>query len=106
MGTPEVPREVESRLTQVEDAVQEIRFVHMAKTDAQSNGMGILYAGQQRLEHMLTGFRMEVAAEFGVVRSELDALKAQQARQGERLDQVQATLVEVLRRLPEPGQPA
>ena len=96
MGTPEVPHNVESRLTHVEDAVQEIRFVHMTKTNAQSNGMGILYAGQQRLEHMLTGFRMEVAAEFGVVRSELEAVKAEQARQGE-------MLAEVLRRLPEPG---
>lgn len=46
MATPEQPQHLEGRVTRVEDAVQEIRFVHMAKTDAQSNGMGILYAGQ------------------------------------------------------------
>lgn len=95
MATPEVPQELLDRL----------------KTDAVSNGMGILYAGQRRLEHMVVGFRAEAAAEFGAVHAEMVVLQAEQARQGERLDrvevslgQVQATLAEVLRRLPEPEQ--
>lgn len=87
-----MPHDVESRLARVEDAVQQFDFVHRIKTEAQSNGMGILHAGQQRLEHMLIGFRAEVAAEFGAVHAELDAVKA--------------SLAEVLRRLPEPDQPA
>jgi hypothetical protein len=103
MGTPEHPHRFEERIVRVEDAVQEIRFVHLAKTDAQSNGMGILYAGQQRIEHMLVGFRAEAAAEFGAFRGEvnarLGALETEQARQGEKLDQVQTTLAEILRRL-------
>src|SRR4051812_27634532 len=106
MATPEPSRDLEARVTSVEDAVQEFRFVYMTKTDAQTTGMGILYAGQQRLEHMLMGFRAEAAAEFGAVHAELDAVKAEQARQGEQLDQVQASLAEVLRRLPEPDEPA
>lgn len=96
MGTPEQPQHLEDRVTRVEDAVQEIRFVYMAKTDAQSNGMGMLYAGQQRLEHMLMGFRAEVAAEFGAFRGEvnarLGAIETEQVRQGQVLD-------EILRRL-------
>lgn len=103
MGTPEVPHNVESRLTHVEDAVQEIRFVHMTKTDAQSNGMGILYAGQQRLEHMLAGFRMEVAAELGSFRADVDA---KFGAVNTRLETIESTLAEVLRRLPEPDKPA
>ena len=87
MGTPEQPPHLEERVTRVEGAVQEIRFVYMAKTDAQSNGMGILYAGQQRLEQMLMGFRAEATAE-------LETIKTEQARQGE-------ILTEILRRLPE-----
>ena len=59
--------------------------------------MAKLVADQQRLEHMAAGFRAEVATEFGVVRADLDAVKAEQARQGERLSQVQETLPEVLR---------
>lgn len=92
MGMPELPRDTESRLAAVEDAVQEFRFVHMTKTDAQSTGMGLLYAGQQRLEHMLVGFRAEAAAEFGAVHAELAEIKS--------------TMAEVLRRLPEPDQPS
>jgi hypothetical protein len=87
MATPEAPRDVESRLTQVEDAVQEFRFVHQVRVDAATNGMGILYAGQQRLEHMVMGFRAEVTAE-------LETIKTEQARQG-------GLLAEILRRLPE-----
>ena len=63
--------------------------------------LGILYAQQQRMQQELSGFRAEVAAEFGVVKADLEAVKAEQARQGEKLDAVQATLAEVLRRLPE-----
>lgn len=69
--------------------MQRFEFTHRVKTEAQSNGMGILYAGQQRLEHMLVGFRTEVAGEFAAVHAELAELKS--------------TLAEVLRRLPEPG---
>lgn len=100
MGTVGDPRDVESRLTGVEDAVQRFEFTHMVKTDAISNGMGILYAGQQRLEHMVTGFRMEVAAELGSLRADVDAkFGAVNAR----LEAIESTLAEVLRRLPEPG---
>jgi hypothetical protein len=101
MAMPEVPPEILGRLTHVEDAVQEFRYVHQVKTDATTNGLGMLYAQVQRIEHGLAGFRAETAVEFGAVRSELEAVKAEQARQGEKLDQVQATLAEVLRRLPE-----
>lgn len=101
MSTPDQPRDLEDRVTRVEDAVQEFRFVHMAKTDAQTTGMGLLYAGQQRLEFMLTGFRVEAAGEFGVVHSELAAVRAEQARQGARLESIESTLGEILRRLPE-----
>jgi hypothetical protein len=103
MGTPEVPREVLDRLTHVEDAVQEIRFVYMSKTDAQTAGLGILHAQQQRLQQEMSGFRAEVAAHLGSVDTRLESLETEQARQGQKLDQVQTTLAEVLRRLPEPG---
>jgi hypothetical protein len=85
MATPE------DRLTAVEDAVQEFRFIHMVKTDATTAGMGMLYAQQQRLEHALAGFRAEVAAEFGSFRADVDT----------RLGAIEAALAEVLRRLPE-----
>jgi hypothetical protein len=99
MGMAEPSRDLEERVTRVEDAVQEFRFVHMTKTDAQTAGMGILYAGQQRLEHMLVGFRAETAAEFGAVHAELDAVKAEQARQRGLIEEA----LEILRRSPEQG---
>jgi hypothetical protein len=57
----------------------------MVKTDAQTAGLGMLHAQQQRIQHELLGFRAEVAVE-------LEGIKAEQARQGE-------MLAEVLRRL-------
>lgn len=102
MATPEVSAELLERLGKVEDAVQESRFSHQVKVDATTNGLSILYAQHQRMQEELAGFRAEVAAEFGSVRADLDAVKTEQARQGVTLDEVQATLAEVLRRLPEP----
>jgi hypothetical protein len=49
---------------------------------------------------MVTGFRMEVAAEFGSLRADVDA---KFGTVNTRLDAIESTLAEVLRRLPEPG---
>jgi hypothetical protein len=103
MAMPEVPPEILGRLTHVEDAVQEFRYVHQVKTDATTNGLGMLYAQVRRIEHGLAGFRAETAVEFGAVRSELADLKTEQARQGEKLSVIESAVAEILRRLPEQG---
>lgn len=107
MSEASVPSpELHERLVRVEDAVQEFRFVHMVRTDAHVNGMGALYAGQQRLEHTLAGFRAEVTVELETVKADLAAVRTEQARQGAELDEIKAEqarhgeiLAEVLRRL-------
>jgi chromosome segregation ATPase len=145
MVTPEDSQELLHRLTCAEDAVQRFEFIHLVKTDAQTAGLGILYAQQRRMQEELSGFRAEVTteletikselgtvksglgtvhaelgtvksglgtvhAELGTVKSGLGTVQSEQAQQGEKLDrveaslgQVQETLAEVLRRLPEPG---
>lgn len=94
MGTPEASRDLHERLVRVEDAAQEFRFIHLVKTDAQTNGMGTLYAQQRRLQEELSGFRAEATAEF-------EAIKTEQARQGEKLASIESAVAEILRRLPE-----
>lgn len=97
MATPEPPQELLDRLTRAEDAVQRFEFIHLVKTDAQTAGLGILYAQQQRMQHDLAGFRAEVAAEFEAfktdVAAEFGAVRTE-------LTDIKTTLAEILRRLP------
>lgn len=95
-GDAEVPQELLDRLTNAEDAVQRFEFIHMVKVDACTAGLGILYAGQKRLQEEVSGFRAETAAEFGSLRSEVESVKS-------KLTTIESSLAEVLRRLPEPG---
>jgi hypothetical protein len=77
MATPE------DRLTAVEDAVEKSEFMRIVGANAGK-------VRQQRMQQELSGFRAEVAAEFGTV--------------GARLDVIESTLAEILRHLPGPGQ--
>lgn len=85
MAMPQPSGDFHDRLNRVEDAVQEFRFVHRYKTEAQTAGLAIVYAKQERMQEEIAGFRAEVHAE-------LETIKSEQARQGGVLD-------EILRRL-------
>lgn len=92
-------------MIRTEDAVQRFEFIHIVKTDAQTAGLAMLWAQQKRMQEELSGFRAEVAAEFGALKSEFGALRsdtsAEFASVRAELDGMKATLTEILRRLPE-----
>lgn len=61
MGTPGDPRDVESRLTQVEDAVQRATFVHLAAVDEETHGMAALYAQMFRRQQEMAAVQAQLA---------------------------------------------
>jgi outer membrane murein-binding lipoprotein Lpp len=113
MSTPQTTEpKLEERVHRLEVSVQEIRFQHMAKVDAMSYGLGVLYSEHKQLQHELTGFRAEATAHLTALKTDvaglktdvatlktdvatlktdvagLKTIKTEQARQGTQLDEI------------------
>lgn len=93
---PQPSDDFHDRLARVEDAVQRFEFVHLVKTDATTNGLGMLFAQQKRVQEDIAGFRAEVTAEFESLRTDVTVELA--TLKGEVAD-IKTTLAEILRRL-------
>src|ERR1051325_3084571 len=88
-------QQVMERLSFIEDEIQELRFTYMAKLDATTYGLGVLYRQQNELKHELTGFRAEATAHIAALQTDMAEVKADVAGLKTDVKGLKADVVEV-----------